>query len=194
MSKFRRGILARALHITPSEWVLEWTPSKGDLTENGFSVSGDNGYGGGYELTNEGQLFTVRNSQNVVVRKDTTATSSVILQAKINISALSDLGIEWYISNGTTVGKVVIRYYNNEYQLRVQTAQYQYVTLNGIDSFLDNTDCVIRIEYEQDQNIKVYLNNTLYYDGASYDTGTGDTIIEVRYISTMLLKELNLKY
>lgn len=194
MSRFRRGILSRILQVTPSEWTKEWNVSKGDMTANGFTVSGNNNYGGGYELTSEGQLFTCTNSQNVTIAINTQSSETMIQECKFNISLLSDLGVDWYLSNGTTSCRVQLRYYGGAYQMRVQTAQYNLAVITGIENIIFNTDCIMRLEYDQDRHLRVYLNDTLYYDNATYNTGNADTTFTVHVGSTMLLKEFNLKY
>jgi hypothetical protein len=194
MSRFRRSILSKIIQIIPSEWIVEWNASKGDMTDNGFTVSGNNSYGGGYELTSEGQLFTVTNSQNVTIYTDTTSNDEVIQECKFNISVLSDVGVDWYISNGSTSARVQLRLYGGDYQMRVQTAQYNLVTTTGLENIIFNTDCVMRLEYAQDRNLKVYLNDTLYFDNVTYNTNNVNTTFTVHGISTMLLKEFNLNY
>ena len=194
MSRFRRGILARILQVTPSEWTKEWNVSKGDMTENGFTVSGNNSYGGGYELTSDGQLFTCTNSQNVTIAINTQSSETMIQECKFNISLLSDLGVDWYISNGSTSARVQFRLYGGVYQMRVQTAQYNLAVITGIDNVIVNRDCVMRLEYSQDRHLKVYLDDTLYYDNTTYNTGNADTTFTVHVGSTMLLKEFNLRY
>lgn len=193
MSRFRRALLSKVIQIVPSEWVKEWNASKGDMTENGFTVSGNNNYGGGYELTSEGQLFTVTNSQNVTIAIDTPSNDEVVQECKFNISVLSDLGVDWYISNGSTSARVQLRLYGGDYQMRVQTAQYNLVTTTGLGNVIYNTDCVMRLEYAQNRHLKVYLNDTLYFDNVTYNTGTSTTFT-VHFDGTMLLKEFNLKY
>jgi hypothetical protein len=178
----------------PSEWIVEWNASKGDMTDNGFTVSGNNSYGGGYELTSNGQYFDVWNSQNVTIWTPTTSDDTVIQECTFNISLLSDLGIDWYISNGSTSARVQLRLYGGDYQMRVQTAQYNLVTTTGLENIIFNTDCVMRLEYAQDRNLKVYLNDTLYFDNVTYNTNNVNTTFTVHGISTMLLKEFNLNY
>lgn len=194
MSRFRRAILSKIIQIVPSEWVKEWNASKGDMTDNGFTVSGNNDYGGGYELTSEGQLFTCTNSQNVTIAINTPSNDEIIQECKFNISVLSDLGVDWYISNATTSARVQLRLYGSDYQMRVQTAQYNLVTTTGLENVIFNTDCVMRLEYAQDRHLKVYLNDILYFDNVTYNTSNVNTNFTVHVGSTMLLKELNLKY
>lgn len=194
MSRFRRALLSKVIQIVPSEWVKEWNASKGDMTDNGFTVSGNNSYGGGYELTSEGQLFTVTNSQNVTIAINTDSNDEVVQECKFNISVLSDLGVDWYISNGSTSARVQLRLYGGDYQMRVQTAQYNLATVTGLESTIFNTDCVMRLEYAQDRHLKVSLNDTLYFDNATYNTSNANTTFTVHVGSTMLLKEFNLKY
>lgn len=194
MSRFRRALLSKVIQIVPSEWVKEWNASKGDMTDNGFTVSGNNDYGGGYELTSEGQLFTCTNSQNVTIAINTPSNDEIIQECKFNISVLSDLGVDWYISNATTSARVQLRLYGSDYQMRVQTAQYNLVTTTGLENVIFNTDCVMRLEYAQDRHLKVYLNDILYFDNVTYNTSNVNTNFTVHVGSTMLLKELNLKY
>jgi hypothetical protein len=194
MSRFRRALLSKIIQIVPSEWVKEWNASKGDMTDNGFTVSGNNSYGGGYELTSNGQYFDVWNSQNVTIWTPTTSDDTVIQECTFNISLLSDLGIDWYISNGTSSARVQLRYYNNDYQMRVQTAQYNLVTTTGLENIIFNTDCVMRLEYAQDRYLKVYLNDTLYFDNVTYNTGNTNTTFTVHSTIKMLLKAFNLNY
>lgn len=194
MSRFRRALLSKVIQIVPSEWTKEWNVSKGDMTDNGFTVSGNNSYGGGYELTSEGQLLTVNNSQNVTIAINTSTNDEVIQECKFNISLLYDQGIDWYISNGSTSARVQLRLYGGDYQMRVQTAQYNLATLTGLENIIYNTDCVMRLEYAQDRHLKVYLNDTLYFDNVTYNTSNVNTTFTVHTDSTMLLKEFNLKY
>ena len=194
MSRLRRALLSKVIQIVPSEWVKEWNASKGDMTNNDFTVSGNNSYGGGYELTSEGQLFTVTNSQNVTIYTNTTSNNDVIQECKFNISVLSDLGVDWYISNGSTSARVQFRLYGGDYQMRVQTAQYNLATVTGLESTIFNTDCVMRLEYAQDRHLKVYLNDTLYFDATTYNTNSANTAFTVHTSNTMLLKEFNLNY
>lgn len=194
MSRFRRAILAKIIQILPSEWTKEWNVSKGDMTDNGFTVSGNNSYGGGYELTSEGQLFTCTNSQNVTIYTNTNSNDEVIQECKFKLNLLSDLGVDWYISNGSTSARVQLRLYGGDYQMRVQTAQFNLVTTTGLESIIMNNDCVMRLEYAQDRHLKVYLNDILYFDNVTYNTGNANTTFTVHVGSTMLLKEFNLKY
>lgn len=194
MSRFRRALLSKVIQIVPSEWTKEWNVSKGDMTDNGFTVSGNNSYGGGYELTSEGQLLTVNNSQNVTIAINTSTNDEVIQECKFNISLLYDQGIDWYISNGSTSARVQLRLYGGDYQMRVQTAQYNLATLTGLENIIYNTDCIMRLEYAQDRHLKVYLNDTLYFDNVTYNTSNVNTTFTVHTDSTMLLKEFNLNY
>jgi hypothetical protein len=194
MSRFRRSILSKIIQIIPSEWIVDWNASKGDMTDNGFTVSGNNSYGGGYELTSNGQYFDVWNSQNVTIWTPTTSDDTIIQECTFNISLLSDLGIDWYISNGTSSARVQLRYYNNDYQMRVQTAQYNLVTTTGLENIIFNTDCVMRLEYAQDRYLKVYLNDTLYFDNVTYNTGNVNTTFTVHSTIKMLLKAFKLNY
>jgi hypothetical protein len=194
MSRFRRSILSKIIQIIPSEWIVEWNASKGDMTDNGFTVSGNNSYGGGYELTSNGQYFDVWNSQNVTIWTPTTSDDTIIQECTFNISLLSDLGIDWYISNGTTSARVQLRLYGGDYQMRVQTAQYNLVTTTGLENIIFNTDCIMRLEYAQDRNLKVYLNDTLYFDNATYNTGNTNTTFTVHSTIKMLLKAFKLNY
>lgn len=194
MSRYRRGILARILHVTPSEWRKTWNVSHGDMTDNGFTVSGNNAYGGGYELTSEGQLFTCTNSQNVTIAINTESSEAIIQECKFNISLLSDLGVDWYVSNGLTASRVQFRYVGGAYQMRVQTAEYNLAVITGIDDVIVNKDCIMRLEYAQDRHLKVYINDILYYDNSTYNTGQTNTTFTVHVGSTMLVKEFNLKY
>ncbi len=194
MSRFRRRILAKVLQVIPSDWTFEWDASKGDLTDNGFTVSGNNGYGGGYTLTSEGQLFTVDNSQNVTVYAPTNSNEKITLLATFNVSLLSNLGIQIAVSDGNNSTLLQIVHDSNGYHLDVQTAQWTYSSVGIPEDMVLNQDFEVQIERESSGAVKAYFNSILCYDGPSYDSGYKDTLIRVRYNSTVLLKSLKLKY
>ncbi len=194
MSRFRRRILAKVLQVIPSDWTFEWDASKGDLKNNGFTVSGNNGYGGGYTLTSEGQLFTVNNSQNVTVETPTNSNEKITLLATFNASLLSNLGIQIAVSDGNTSTTFQIINDANGYHLDIQTGQWTYTSVGLPEAMVLNQDFEVQIEREPSGAVKVYFNNIVCYDGPSYNTGYKNTLIRVRYNSTVLLKSLKLKY
>lgn len=194
MSRFRRAILNRIEQITPSAWDYDWTSEKGHLDVNNYILSGVNGYGGGvsYPATG-GVLFTVDNYQNVEAKLNELVTSgSGATEMTFNISLLSSRGIDFSIASADDSCNIQIINQNGDYMLGIQTEQYQYTYMTGLESTLLNNDCKLRIEFVQDSNKKVYLNDVLIFDGATYKQALNNRI-RVRYDSTVLVKDIKWK-
>lgn len=194
MSRFRRAILSRIEQITPSAWDYDWTSEKGHLDVNSYTLSGVNGYGGGvsYPATG-GVLFTVNNYQNVEAKLNELVTSgSGATEMTFNISLLSSRGIDFSIASADDSCNIQIINQNGDYMLGIQTEQYQYTYMTGLESTLLNNDCKLRIEFVEDSNKKVYLNDVLIFDGATYKQSLNNRI-RVRYDSTVLIKDIKWK-
>lgn len=194
MSRFRRAILNRIEQITPSAWDYDWTSEKGHLDVNNYILSGVNGYGGGvsYPATG-GVLFTVDNYQNVEAKLNELVTSgSGATEMTFNISLLSSRGIDFSIASADDSCNIQIINQNGDYMLGIQTEQYQYTYMTGLESTLLNNDCKLRIEFVQDSNKKVYLNDVLIFDGATYKQALNNRI-RVRYDSTVLVTDIKWK-
>lgn len=194
MSRFRRAILSRIEKIVPSTWDYDWTSEKGHLDVNNYTLSGVNGYGGGvsYPATG-GVLFTVNNFQTVAATLNELVTSgSGVAEMTFNISLLSSRGIDFSISSANDSCNIQIINQNSDYMLGIQTEQYQYTYMTGLESTLLNNDCKLRIEFVEDSNKKVYLNDVLVFDGATYKQALNNRI-RVRYDSTVLVKDIKWK-
>ena len=194
MSRYRRAILSRIEQITPSAWDYDWTSEKGHLDVNNYTLSGVNGYGGGvsYPATG-GVLFTVNNYQNVEAKLNDLVTSgSGATEMTFNISLLSSRGIDFSIASADDSCNIQIINQDGDYMLGVQTEQYQYTYMTGLESTLLNNDCKLRIEFVEDFNKKVYLNDILIFDGATYKQALNNRI-RVRYDSTVLVKDIKWK-
>lgn len=194
MSRFRRAILSRIEQITPSAWDYDWTSEKGHLDVNSYTLSGVNGYGGGvsYPATG-GVLFTVNNYQNVEAKLNELVTSgSGATEMTFNISLLSSRGIDFSLASADDSCNIQIINQNGDYMLGIQTEQYQYTYMTGLESTLLNNDCKLRIEFVEDSNKKVYLNDVLIFDGATYKQSLNNRI-RVRYDSTVLIKDIKWK-
>ncbi len=194
MSRFRRAILSRIKQITPSAWDYEWTSEKGHLDANNYILSGVNGYGGGVSYPSTGGvLFTVDNYQGVEARLNDTVTSgSGVVEMDFNISLLSSRGIDISISSANDSCNIQIINQDSDYLLGVQTEQYQYAYMTGLESTLLNNDCKLRVEFVEDSNKKVYLNDVLVFEGATYKQALNNRI-RVRYDSTVLVKDIKWK-
>lgn len=194
MSRFRRAILSRIEHITPSAWDYDWTSEKGHLDVNNYTLSGVNGYGGGVSYPSTGGvLFTVNNYQNVEAKLNNLVTSgSGATEMTFNISLLSSRGIDFSIASATDSCNIQMINQDGDYMLGVQTEQYLYAYMTGLESTLLNNDCKLRIEFVEDSNKKVYLNDVLVFDGATYKQALNNRI-RVRYDSTVLVKDIKWK-
>lgn len=194
MSRFRRAILNRIEQITPSAWDYDWTSEKGHLDVNNYILSGVNGYGGGvsYPATG-GVLFTVDNYQNVEAKLNELVTSgSGATEMTFNISLLSSRGIDFSIASADDSCNIQMINQDGNYMLGVQTLQYEYSYITGLESTLLNNDCKLRVEFEEDSNKKVYLNDVLVFEGATYKQALNNRI-RVRYDSTVLVKDIKWK-
>lgn len=194
MSRFRRAILSRIEQITPSAWDYDWTSEKGHLDVNNYTLSGVNGYGGGvsYPATG-GVLFTVNNYQNVEAKLNDLVTSgSGATEMTFNISLLSSRGIDFSIASDDDSCNIQMINQDGDYMLGIQTEQYQYTYMTGLESTLLNNDCKLRIEFVEDSNKKVYLNDVLVFEGATYKQALNNRI-RVRYDSTVLVKDIKWK-
>ena len=194
MSRYRRGILARVLQITPSEWDYEWTSDKGRLDANNYTLSGVNGYGGGVSYPSTGGvLFTVNNFQNVEAKLNELVTSGIgALEATFNISLLSSRGITFTISSDDDSCNVQFINQNGNYMLGIQTSQYEFSYITDLENTILNNDCTLKIEFGEDGTKKVYLNGTLMYEGLTYKQTLTNRIL-VRYDSTVLVKDIKWK-
>lgn len=194
MSRFRRAILSRLEKIVPSTWDYDWTSEKGHLDVNNYILSGVNSYGGGvsYPATG-GVLFTVDNYQNVEAKLNELVTSeSGILETTFNISKLSVRGVTFSISSADDSCNVRFINQDGDYMLGIQTTQYEFSYITGLESTILNNDCTLRIEFVEDGAKKVYLNDTLMYEGQTYKQAQTNRIW-VRYDSTVLVKSIKWK-
>lgn len=194
MSRYRRGILARILQVTPSEWDYEWTSEKGHLDANNYTLTGVNGYGGGVSYPSTGGvLFTVNNFQNVEAKLNELVTSVIgVLEATFNISLLSSRGITYTISSDGDSCNVQFINQNGNYMLGIQTSQYEFSYITDLENTILNNDCTLKVEFVEDGIKKVYLNGTLMYEGLTYKQ-TLTNRIWVRYDSTVLIKDIKWK-
>lgn len=194
MSRFRRAILSRIEKIVPSTWDYDWTSEKGHLDANNYVLSGVNGYGGGvsYPATG-GVLFTVDNYQNVEAKLNSLVTSgNGILETTFNISLLSSRGITFSISSANDSCNIQFINQDSDYMLGIQTSQYEFSYITGLESTILNNDCTLRIEFAENGAKKVYLNGTLMYEGSTYRQAQTNRIW-VRYDSTILVKDIKWK-
>lgn len=194
MSRFRRAILSRLEKIAPSTWDYDWTSEKGRLEANNYILSGVNGYGGGVSYPEtSGVLFKVDNYQNVEAKLDGLVTSeSGILETTFNIRLLSERGVTFSISSAEDSCNVQIINQNGDYMLGIQTTQYEFSFITGLENTILNNDCTLRIEFVENGTNKVYLNNVLMYEGQTYKQ-TLTNRIWVRYDSTVLIKDIKWK-
>ena len=194
MSRYRRGILTRILQVTPSEWDYEWTSENGHLDTNNYTLTGVNGYGGGVSYPSTGGvLFTVDNYQNVEAKLNSLVTSgNGILETTFNISLLSSRGVTFSISSANDSCNIQFINQDAEYMLGVQTSQYEFSYITGLESTILNNDCTLRIEFTENGTKKVYLNGTLMYEGLTYKHAITNRIW-VRYDSTVLVKDIKWK-
>lgn len=194
MSRFRRAILSRIKQIVPSVWDYEWTSEKGHLDANNYILSGVNGYGGGVSYPSTGGvLFTVDNYQNVEAKLNELVTSgSGVAEMTFNISLLSSRGIDLSIASADDSCNIQMINQDGDYMLGVQTEQYLYAYMTGLESTLLNNDCKLRVEFVEDSNKKVYLNDVLVFEGATYKQ-TLNNRIRVRYDSTVLVTDIKWK-
>ena len=193
MSRFRRGILARVLHVTPSEWTYEWDASKGHLDSNGYTLSGVNGYGGGLAYTDDGALFTVSNYQNVTVTFNDLAPERCVFESTFNIEQLGSVGFNFYISSGDDTCHIQFIKDSNDWRMGIQTTQYGYAFATGLESELNNVDCTLKVEFVSDSTKKVYLNNVLLFEDMTYKASDTNRIW-VRYDDKVLIKSLKWKF
>lgn len=194
MSRFRRAILSHIKQITPSAWDYDWTSEKGHLDVNNYVLSGVNGYGGGvsYPATG-GVLFTVDNYQNVEAKLNSLVTSgNGILETTFNISVLSVRGVTFSISSADDSCNIQFINQDGDYMLGIQTTQYEFSYITGLENTILNNDCTLRIEFTENGAKKVYLNGTLMYEGLTYRQAQTNRIW-IRYDSTMLVKDIKWK-
>lgn len=194
MSRFRRAILSRIEKIVPSTWDYDWTSEKGHLDANNYVLNGVNGYGGGVSYPSTGGvLFTVDNYQNVEAKLNSLVTSgNGILETTFNISLLSSRGITFSISSADDSCNIQFINQDGDYMLGIQTSQYDFSYITGLENTILNNDCTLRIEFTEDSTKKVYLNGTLMYEGLAYKQKLTNRIW-VRYDSTVLVKDIKWK-